>query len=252
MRDLLQTGAALLEEPEDVVRREIRDPSSYNAAFTAIASGAAKYSEISSRADLESGNVSGHIKTLELLDLVGKEVPQGDATKNKTQYKITDNFFGFWYRFIPRNLSLIASGHPEIAYRYIEENLDKYMGPVFEQICLEWLWRHNGTNDLPLVFTDAGRWWGGNPLTKRESEVDIVAHNDTGKALLCECKWSINPVGIDVLEHLEDIAEIPHFQKYSTKSFCLFSRSGFTAACLDVAAARSDVFLVSLEDMLAR
>jgi AAA+ ATPase superfamily predicted ATPase len=251
MRDYLQAGAMLLEEPEDILRREIREPATYNAVFTAIAQGASKYSEISSKANLESGNVNSHIKTLEMLDLVRKDAPAGKNGKAKTQYVISDNMFRFWYRFIPYCASLINAGRAEQAYTYIAENLEQYMGQVFEQICLEWLWRVDGSDALPFTFEEAGRWWGANPATKAQAEVDIVAYNGKGEALFGECKWSTNKVGTDILETLEEKATIPSFAVYKKRSYCLFARSGFTKACEEEAAARDDVFLVSLADMLA-
>ncbi|MCL2137174.1 MAG: ATP-binding protein [Coriobacteriia bacterium] len=250
LHDFMEVGAFLLEEPEDILRREIRDPASYNAVFQAIAGGSTKYSEITSKANLESGNVSGHIKLLEMLDLVRKETPTGDSTKAKTQYRIADNMFAFWYRFIPRSLSLINSGNAEIAYEYIEDNIDHHMGAVFEQICLEWLWRMNGNDTLPMVFEEAGRWWGGNPFTRSESEVDILAYNSQREVILSECKWSTNAVGTDIFDELDKLALIPHLASYQKHFLFLFSRSGFTKACQQAALSRDDVWLVSLQDML--
>ena len=251
LRDFMEVGAMLLEEPEDVLRREVRDPATYNAVFQAIATGSTRYNEISSKAKLESGNVSSHIKTLELLDLVRKETSAGDGKRAKTQYLIADNMFAFWYRFMPRSLSLVNSGNAEAAFTYIEENLDQYMGSVFEQICLEWLWRVNGSDVLPIRFEEAGRWWGGDPRTKSSAEVDILAYNDRKEALLCECKWSTSAVGTDILGALDDLSQIPYLAGYSKRHLCLFSRSGFTGACREAAKARDDVLLITLDDMFA-
>jgi len=158
--------------------------------------------------------------------------------------------FRFWYRFVGRSLSLINSGHGDLAYNSIEEGLDQFMGEAFEQICLEYLWRQNGSGSLPFDFTEAGRWWGGNPKTKRESEIDIVAHDGGDNGLFCECKWSDRPVGTDVLEAVDDSARLPQFAAMRQRHIAIFAKSGFTKECQKAAGARKDVWLVSLSDIL--
>jgi AAA+ ATPase superfamily predicted ATPase len=158
--------------------------------------------------------------------------------------------FNFWYRFLPRNFSLINSNNAEIAYKYIAQNIDQYMGEIFEQICIEYLWKVNGTSRLPFDFIEAGRWWGANQLTKGETEIDIVAHDGIKDGLFCECKWSKSKVGKDILVKFTDISSLPQFAKLTNKHYCLFSRSGFTASCLSAAKEKGNVLLITLDDML--
>jgi AAA+ ATPase superfamily predicted ATPase len=245
----LQPGAALLGEPENVLRQELRDPATYNTVLTAIAGGSHKYSEISSKSRLTSGNLVAVLKTLELLGLVQRVVPPLAATTKQVLYQVKDNMFRFWYRFIPSRLSLINAGKSALALPGIIEGIDQFMGPVFEQICLEWLWRQDGTAGLPLVFEQAGRWWGNNPERKCQEEIDILAYNQDGQALFCECKWSKKLVGSDILEELRRKSQLPQFSAFPEKSFMLFARKGFTAGCLQLAENDPALTLVDLQSM---
>jgi AAA+ ATPase superfamily predicted ATPase len=248
--DFLTIGSPLLEEPEAVLNQEVREASVYNSLFVAIARGAHKYSELSARSGISSGNVSRYLDNLEFLDLIRREVPAYTLENKKALYRIDDNMFRFWYRFISRNLSLINSGKADIAYRNIESGLDLFMGEAFERICLEYLWQINGTGKLPFDFTNAGRWWGGNPKVITEAEIDILAHDDNDHALFCECKWSDNPVGIDILEAVDMLTHLPQFSEFKQKGIMLFSKSSFTEDCVQAAETRGDVQLVSLPEML--
>jgi AAA+ ATPase superfamily predicted ATPase len=246
----LSIGSPLLDEPEAVLKQEVREPSVYNTVFTAIAQGAHKYSELSAKAGISSGNITRHLETLTFLDLIRREVPAYSGEQKKALYRIDDNMFRFWYRFVARSLSLVNFGRPEIAYRIIDENLNQFMGEVFERICLEYLWLQNGSGSLPFDFTEAGRWWGGNPKTKTESEIDILAHDGTN-GLFCECKWSDRQVGTDVLAALDNLAILPQFSALRQKHTVLFAKKGFTEACVEAAACRSDVILVTMAELLA-
>ncbi|MDR2108447.1 MAG: ATP-binding protein [Coriobacteriales bacterium] len=248
--DFLSIGAPLLEEPDAVLKKEVREPTVYNTLFAAIARGVHKYSELSSKSNLASGNISRYLETLVFLNLVRREVPVYTNEKKKALYLIDDNMFRFWYRFVARSLSLVNSNRPELAYKAVEEGLEQFMSEAFERICLEYLWRVDGADKLPFVFTEAGRWWGGNPLAQKESEIDILAHDGAKSALFCECKWSSRKVGEDVLEELAAKTLLPQFSALSKKHLALFSRSGFTQRCQKAAAAQGNVVLFSLEDII--
>ena len=50
-----------------------------------------------------------------------------------------------------------------------------------------------------MNFTDLGRWWGTNPKTKTQEEIDIMGTDkDT------ECKWINEKVDLGVLETLAE------------------------------------------------
>lgn len=242
----LNPASSIFEEPNNLLKQEVREPAIYNAVITAIATGASKMSEISGKIDEDTSVCATYIKNLISLGIVKKEMPYGEKSGRKTIYSIEDNMFRFWYRFVPGNTSLISRGAADLAYSRIAPELSAYMGGVFEEICKQYLWRLLMAGKCAVSFTVLGRWWGTNPKTRTQEEIDIMG-TDKDSALFGECKWTNDKVDLGVLETLVERSSLFHFGKIH---FYLFSKSGFTKGCIDKAAELGNVSLVSYGDML--
>lgn len=246
VKDLyLNQTSSLFEETENLLKQEVREPAIYNAVITAIATGCSKLNEIANRISEDSSVCAIYIKNLISLGLVKKETPYGESSKRKTIYSIEDNMFRFWYRFIPDNLSLLSRGASDLVYSRIAPEISTYMGSVFEQICTQYLWNLLLRGDSPINFPSLGRWWGTNPKTKKQEEIDIMGV-DNDSALFAECKWTNEKVDSSVLETLLMRSEM---FSYSKKHFFLFAKRGFTKGCIEQANNLGNVSLVQLEDM---
>ena len=242
----LNPASSIFEEPNNLLKQEVREPAIYNAVITAIATGASKISEISGKIDEDTSVCATYIKNLISLGIVKKEMPYGEKSGRRTIYSIEDNMFRFWYRFVPENTSLISRGAADLAYSRIAPELSAYMGGVFEEICKQYLWRLLLAGKCAVSFTELGRWWGTNPKTRTQEEIDIMG-TDKDSALFGECKWTNDKVDLGVLETLVERSSLFHFGK---THFYLFSKSGFTKGCIDKAAELGNVSLVSYGDML--
>ena len=242
----LNPASSIFEEPNNLLKQEVREPAIYNAVITAIATGATKLSEISGKIDEDTSVCATYIKNLISLGIVKKEMPYGEKSGRKTIYSIEDNMFRFWYRFVPGNTSLISRGAADLAYSRIAPELSAYMGGVFEEICKQYLWRLLLAGKCAVSFTELGRWWGTNPKTRTQEEIDIMG-TDKDSALFGECKWTNDKVDLGVLETLVERSSLFHFKR---THFYLFSKSGFTKGCIDRAAELGNVSLVSYGDML--
>ena len=161
----LNPNSFLFEEPENLLKQEVREPALYNAIITAIATGSSRVAEISTKVGEQSSVCTNYLKNLMALGLIQKETPYGEKTSRKSIYSINDNMFRFWYRFIPENNSIIVRGATNLAYKRIEPYLSDYMGKVFEEICKQYLWKLLLDGNCPIEFNDLGRWWGTNPST---------------------------------------------------------------------------------------
>ena len=50
--------------------------------------------------------------------------------------------FRFWYRFVPDNNSIISRGAKQtLLIKRIEPALSDYMGKIFEEISMQYLWK---------------------------------------------------------------------------------------------------------------
>ncbi len=243
----LNPASALFEEPENLLKQEVREPALYNAVITAIATGSTRMSEISGKVGEDTNVCSTYVKNLVSLGIIRKETPYGEKASRKAVYSIEDNLFRFWYRFVPENNSIIARGAADLAYKRIEPFLPDYMGKVFEEICKQYLWKLLLAGRCPVQFSSLGRWWGNDPTEKCQAEIDILAQQDKTTALFGECKWTKEKIGLDVLDTLVKRSGLfPYRKKY----FYLFARSGFTKGCIDKAKAMGNVTLIRYGDVL--
>ena len=242
----LNPSSFIFEEPNNLLKQEVREPAIYNAVITAIATGSSKMNEISNKIDEDTSVCATYIRNLITLGIVKKESPYGEKSTRKTIYSIEDNMFRFWYRFVPENISVISRGAVDLAYNRIAPELSSYMGGVFEDICKQYLWKLLLEGKCAVNFTDLGRWWGANPKTKSQEEIDIMgADKDT--VLLAECKWTNEKVDLGVLETLVERSTLFSYKK---TYFYLFAKTGFTKGCIDRANEMGNVTLVIYEDIL--
>lgn len=237
----------LYEEPTNLLKQEVREPAIYTAIITAIAVGASRMSDISNKVGEDSNICANYLKSLINLGIVKKETPYGEKTSRKSIYSIEDNMFRFWYRFVPNNNSVIMRGTADIVYRRIEPQLSEYMGTVFEEICKQYLWKLLLDGNSPVEFSELGRWWGNDPIEKKQTEIDIMGEQDKKTALFGECKWTNEKVDLGVLETLIKRSKL---FSYINVHLFLFSKSGFTKGCIDKANELGNVSLVTYADML--
>lgn len=246
----LRVTAYLYEEPLLLLRQEVQEPGIYSAIIEAIAGGATKANEISTKIGEESAKCLKYINTLCELGILYKETPYGEKeTSRKTIYGISDFMFRFWYRYVFSNRTLIETGAQTALWkRKIEPTYSDYMGLVFEKISRDYLMFQNSQGNLPLLFTSIGRWWGTDPQTRTQIEIDLIA--GTGKDyLICECKWRNEPLDLSVVNKLQQKADIFKAQRENTW-YVLFSKSGFTESVHALSMERDDIILVDLNDIM--
>ena len=243
----LNPTSFLYEEPTNLLKQEVREPAIYTAIITAIATGASRLSEISNKVGEDTNVCATYIKNLISLGIVQKETPYGEKASRKTVYSIADNMFRFWYRFVLENNSIIARGADDLAYKRIEPHFTDYMGKVFEDISTQYLWKLLLTRKSPVEFTSLGRWWGNDPRSKSQTEIDIMGEQDKNTALFAECKWTNEKVDLSVLETLVYRSQL--FPYKNTHLF-LFAKSGFTKGCTEKATELGNVTLVTYEEIL--
>ena len=244
--NLFNTSSYLFEEPENLLKQELREPTVYNSIITAIAGGASRSNEISTKMGMESAVCAKYLKVLLDLGIIKKETPITEKSGKKTIYAIGDNFFRFWYRFVPQNTSAISAGKIERIYdTLIKQHFSDYMGLVFEQMCREYLLRY--AEDLPIILSDVGQWWGTDAKEKKEVQIDIVGTPVEGKEyIIGSCKYRNGTIGVDELELLKHYATV--FGKGKKYHYYIFSKGGFTQGLKELAN-KGEVKLLTLEDL---
>lgn len=238
----------LYNETRLLLMEELREPKNYFAILKTIAFGATRLNEIVQKSGLDRGVVVKYLDVLQNLRIIQREVPVTERNPDKSRkgiYRIQDQYFQFWFRFIMPNQSFIEEGRRDfVLQQRINPWLDQFLGAAFEQVGIDFLKRINGQDRLPFQFDRVGRYWQG------ETEIDVVAFDmNNEQALLAECKWSTKPIGSNILDDLvKKAAVIQDEMNFKQVYYAIFSRSGFTDALKK--SQRSDLLLFHLDDLM--
>ncbi len=176
---LLSKGAKYYDEPRYILKMELREVARYFSILRAIATGYTTFGKIADKSRIEKNSLGKYLSVLENLGYVEIEHPIGG--KRKGIYRIKDNLFNFWFRFVYPHRSEIEMSIDIVPE--IQREFNAYVGERFERIAEEFLRLSNVRGKLPETYTTFGRWW------HRDEEIDIVA---VGKesVMFAEVKWS--------------------------------------------------------------
>ena len=243
-QEMLSPTAVLYNEPEFLLRTELRAPARYMSILEAVATGHTTPNEIAGVTGIGSGPLSKYLQTLRRLRLVDREVPVTASAKQskRSRYHVADEFLRFWFRFVELNRSSIEEAPGVVFEGTIEPNLPDYVATTFEDICLEVVWEAIRRGEFE-PYSEVGRWWYG------EDEIDIVGlAPDDDRLLLAECKWTEQPVGYGLIEDLRAKADRVRWGPDSRdEQFALFSKRGFVDGLEDEVG--DDWTLFTLDDI---
>ena len=236
-KNFLSKSGRLFDEPNNLLQQELRDPTNYNSIINAIASGASKHSKIAQSAHLQTGPLTTYLNNLIDLGIVEKKLPVTEQKKSRSKnivYRICDGMFRFWYTFVGKQTDLIERGLTDLAWVKVQKSLSDFMGPEFEKYSQDFMWSQDMNEKIvPNPFIHLGNWWGTDKRTHQQVELDIVGFSDDERdGYFGECKWKNEPIPRSVLEKLIANSEI---FKYPIKHYYLFSKSGFTDSCRELA-----------------
>jgi uncharacterized protein len=230
-----QTGA-LFNEPRLLLMEELREPRNYFSILRAIAQGRTRLNEITQESGVgEVTSVARYLDILQHMRLITRRVPATENQPEKSKkgiYQIDDHFLRFWFRYVQPNQSGLDLGLTDaILEQRIRPDMDHFVSTAFEEAALVFVARLAQKGGLSFLPERIGGWWD------REIEIDVLAISQTEKsALVGECKWSVNPIGTNILVDLKKKAQIL-IKDYGIQKiqYALFARSGFTPALEELA-----------------
>ena len=241
-RNILTKGCILYSEVEFLLHQELRETPIYNSIIEAVALGSTRLNEISQKSLLEdTSKTSVYLKNLIELGIVAREFSVDARTKEQANtsrgtYRLTDNFFRFWYAFGFANFSQLEDGDVEGVYQYVvEPALHQFASFAFEDVCREFIREKQKKNELPFRYAKMGRWMGkttvrdekdDHGLRTAETEIDLLGIDREAKNYLVgECKFKAAP--FSYTEYLDTLAKLTPLKKNATFYYALFSESGF-------------------------
>ncbi len=241
----------LFNEPRLLLMEELREPRNYFSILRAIAQGKTRLNEIALGSGVGAVNmVARYLDILQQMRLITRRVPATEFQPEKSKrgsYQIDDHFLRFWFRYVQPNQSSLDLGLTDaILNQRVRPDLEHFAAAAFEEASrqhLAWLARQG---KIPFLPERIGAWW------ERDAEIDVLAISRTEKqALVGECKWSVNPVGINILDDLKQKSQaLLREGEIEQLHYALFSRSGFTPA-LEVRAQAEGVALYTVDEIVA-
>lgn len=262
-RNILTKGSVLYSEVEFLLHQELRETALYNSLIESIAVGNTKLNEIDSMSQIHSTAKTGvYLRHLIELGLVEREISVNAGAKETANnsrgiYRLTDNFFRFWYSFVFSNHSDLESGDADGVYRYsVEPNLDRFASVAFEQVCRQFVREQQKRNALPFRYSRMGKWFGKTTvrddrdhISIRETEIDLLAVSaDKRNYLVGECKYKNSP--FLYRDYLNAAAKLGPEQEHAAFSYAFFSRSGFDEKLLRAASENAGIRLYSLAEIV--
>lgn len=219
---ILSKDGLLREEPLTLIQSEVNEVSRYNSILTTIASGKQTLKEISDETKIEITNLGYYLETLDkLLYLIEVKKPVL-GNERSAHYKLKDNFFKFWYRFVFKNLSDLELNKIDEVVHTIEEDFACYVGPIFEDIVIQYLKSKRGSQLKAhwFDFSEIGGWWD-----RKGNEIDVCAYSkEDNWALFGEVKWSNKQIDMSLILGLEEKIKLVDFKGKIQLAF--FSKSG--------------------------
>lgn len=243
---ILSKDGFLYNEVRFALAQEMREPRSYFAILAAIAQGRHKLNEIVQGTGLPREVVTRYLEILRDLRVVRRDVPVTESQPLKSRrglYRIDDNFFRFWFRFVYPNTDDLEQEEPQMVLRErIQPHFSDYVSAAFEDVCRQAVHRFSRDGSLPFRCQRVGAWWDSR------AQIDVVGLGERdGDVLVGECKWSTRPVGTNILEELKrKTAALLQGSEFRTVCQAIFSRAGFTRA-LEAKARAEGVLLYTPE-----
>lgn len=248
---VLDSQGTLRREPQLLLMEELREPRNYFSILRAIAQGSTRLNEISQAARVgDAPTTARYLDILQDMRVVSRSVPATESRPEKSKrglYRIVDGFLRFWFRYVHQNQGSLDLGLADaVLAQRLRPTFDQFVSYAFEEAARAHVARLARQGQLTFLPERVGSWWD------RTGEVDVVAISDVdGALLLGECKWSVNPVGTDVLDDLQRKARLVDPEgRWPSVSYALFAKAGFTPALVARATAE-DVRLVEPEALVA-
>jgi hypothetical protein len=198
---LLSPSGRLADEAQHMLDAFTPDAHVHYSIIEAIAGGEQTWSGITKRIGRSGGAIYRTLLWLSEMEVIARVAPateKNPARSKRAIYRIVDPYVAFWHRTVARlvNAGSLGLVEPERLWdEVVAPGLDDYMGPVFEEICRDFVRR---TDRLPFKPLRVGEWWDASS----RNQVDVVSIGSKEQLLVGECKW-----GRITAAHLAELRE---------------------------------------------
>lgn len=187
---IMREHSYFFDEGKGVLVQEFgKEYGTYFSIMSALARGVTTRNEIE---QIVGVSIGGHLTKLEeTYSLVQKRQPIFETNINKAcRYRIKDNFFAFWFRFIFKHADLIELKRFDVLADILRRDYETFSG-----FALEGYFREKFVEERR--YTKIGSWWD----RKGENEIDLICEDELHNRLdIFEVKRDPDRIDLDALE----------------------------------------------------
>ena len=187
---IMREHSYFFDEGKGVLVQEFgKEYGTYFSIMSALSRGVTTRNEIE---QIVGMSIGGHLTKLEeTYSLVQKRQPIFETNSNKScRYRIKDNFFAFWFRFIFKHADLIELKRLDVLADILRRDYETFSG-----FALEGYFREKFIKERR--YTKIGSWWD----RKGENEIDLICEDEQRNRLdLFEVKRDPTRLDLDALE----------------------------------------------------
>ncbi|KPA11024.1 ArsR family transcriptional regulator [Candidatus Magnetomorum sp. HK-1] len=217
---VLNPDGVLYQEPEFLVREELREPGAYFSILRSIADGKTRPNKIAQDAGIQHSGINKYLDTLRRMNIIERRYPiteKSPEKSTKSLYFLKDHFLRFWFRYVFQNRTIIELGNgKDLFQQKIQPDLDRFMGGIYEDMCHQEIYRR-GLKIFGWKPYKTGRYWDGN------QEIDLIVEsaNEQNVAFI-ECKWGKH---IDIKRNLFKLKQkadkLPHYEGWKKRAWIM-------------------------------
>ncbi|MFT4076660.1 MAG: ATP-binding protein [Asticcacaulis sp.] len=256
VRLLLSSDGHLVDEPTDLLGRDLRDIKVYASILRAIANGYRESGEIKSfiMGAQTSISISSYLEKLRNMRLITDvRAMDADPKARYIRFAISDPLTRFWNLFVqPHRLSIDRGHGARLFDETIRHQLNDYMMMGFEDVCRDYVRLHSADLfDSPAQVV--GQTWG------QGYNIPIAGRLMDRTPVFGACAWSTRAVGeagadylMQQVRHTDHAPENPNPPggKAPLPNYVMFSRLGFTPEVVERARQSPLLKLVTPADIL--
>ena len=195
IEDMISEGSLFIEEGKAGLIEEFgKDYGTYFSILSAIARGRTTRKDIENAVGV--GDLGGFLQRLEKdYEIIVRHQPLfGKPMAKNLRYRIQDNFYLFWFRFIAKYSAAVELG----AFGQLREIIRRDWN-VFSGFALERYF--HAKLAATGRYTRLGGWWD----RRGESEIDLIAENELDRtATFYEVKRNPESIALSALEAKRD------------------------------------------------
>ena len=187
---IMREHSYFFDEGKGVLVQEFgKEYGTYFSIMSALSRGVTTRNEIE---QIVGMSIGGHLTKLEeTYSLVQKRQPIFETNSNKScRYRIKDNFFAFWFRFIFKHADLIELKRLDVLADILRRDYETFSG-----FALEGYFRERFIEERR--YTKIGSWWD----RKGENEIDLICEDEQRNRLdFFEVKRDPTRIDLNALE----------------------------------------------------